>query len=333
MLLLCYCFGSFVPTSGRDNTPFTMTADLFTPRLNVEVVSQSAASSFSFPNPTDLSSNDDSITVPPSPTLSNHSSVHFNTSHALRDNKPEALTGFPSVTPLGLIDQPNSKTPQRHHRKGSDANSKEGTEADHSNGLRHLQSNTTRAESSRTKRGNMDSDTATAVTVSGARKKKKHDVEEETPDHMRAELPHDTDVDPTPFAFQPYELPQMLDPKNLELLKSLGGTPGLLRGLGTNPTRGLGKQSLTRTTTVNAGDGRPGDAFQLHDPEPTTYAPAIVLTAPEGVGGNPLEGDGPAFSASLNERRKIYGENVLPHRACKSLLQLMWAALKDKVLV
>jgi Ca2+-transporting ATPase len=49
--------------------------------------------------------------------------------------------------------------------------------------------------------------------------------------------------------------------------------------------------------------------------------------------GNDADEDGPAFTASLNERRKIYGRNVLPHRPSKTLLQLMWAALKDKVLV
>ena len=131
-------------------------------------------------------------------------------------------------------------------------------------------------------------------------------------------------MDPTPFAFKPYELVQMLDLKNLELLESLGGTQGLFRGLGTNMTRGLGKQSLMRTATVNAGDGRPGaggGGSQMHDPEKSeamTHAPAIVLMASEGEGGSPLKGDdadedGPAFTASLNEHCKIYGKNVLPH--------------------
>ena len=37
--------------------------------------------------------------------------------------------------------------------------------------------------------------------------------------------------------------------------------------------------------------------------------------------------------ASLKERRRVFGENVLPQRANKSLLALMRFALKDKVLV
>ena len=42
---------------------------------------------------------------------------------------------------------------------------------------------------------------------------------------------------------------------------------------------------------------------------------------------------GEAFSASLEDRRRVFGENVLPSRKTKSLLSLMWLALKDKVLV
>ncbi len=36
---------------------------------------------------------------------------------------------------------------------------------------------------------------------------------------------------------------------------------------------------------------------------------------------------------ALADRRAVYGRNVLPSRASKTLLQLMWLALKDKVLV
>jgi Ca2+-transporting ATPase len=374
--------------SDREDIPFIVTTDVSTPRLNVvsgednvpsrnrspvddgflspQTAGGAGRTSLDVPgspSPSEFSSNDGSISVPPSPTLSNRSSVHFNTTLALRDNKPESRTGMTSLSLLGPVDQSNSQT---HHRKGSNAtftSSSEGTEADHRTDvdLQHVKSNTTsithvepsrtsitHVEPSRTKRGTTDSDTATAV--SEKRKKKKKSGEEEIPDHSRSELSQDADVDPTPFAFKPYELAQMLDPKNLELLESLGGTQGLIRGLGTNATRGLGKQSLMRTATVDAGDeknpgdGRPGaggDGSQRHDPEKseaTTHAPAIVLTAPEGEGGSPLEGndadeDGPAFTASLNERRKIYGRNVLPQRPSKTLLQLMWAALKDKVLV
>lgn len=62
----------------------------------------------------------------------------------------------------------------------------------------------------------------------------------------------------------------------------------------------------------------------------------------DGLGTDPKHGlssqksgDGPSSSstASYEERQRIYGPNVLPTRKSKSLLQLMWIALKDKVLV
>ena len=66
--------------------------------------------------------------------------------------------------------------------------------------------------------------------------------------------------------------------------------------------------------------------------------PGIVIMGPEDdrVGGKPDDEDdedNPIFSATIDERRKVYGHNVLPHRASMSLLALMWMALKDKVLV
>lgn len=79
-------------------------------------------------------------------------------------------------------------------------------------------------------------------------------------------------------------------------------------------------------------------------PEPGTPVPHNGTTerretCPEdddGVGGkadDEDDEDNPIFSATLDERRKVYGHSVFPHRASKSLFALMWMALKDKVLV
>ena len=46
-----------------------------------------------------------------------------------------------------------------------------------------------------------------------------------------------------------------------------------------------------------------------------------------------LDDDDPAYNASIDERHRVYGQNILPTRKTKSLLQLMWLALKDKVLM
>lgn len=305
------------------------------------------------PTPTYVSSNDgSSITVPPSPTLSNSSSVHFQTSVALRDNRPGS-----GLSSLGLLNPPDAGPSHTHRRKGSTAtyaSSSEGTEPDHRENipltpieLHHVKSNTTslthvESTHSREKREITDSDTATAVHEKN-KKKDEEDKDADALDNQRVALPQDADTDPTPFSFKPYELAHMLDPKNLKALENFGGIKAVLKGLGTSRTRGL-ETGLARSDSRKAGDGRPGaggGASQRHDPEEQSgVVPGIVVTAPEG-GKEGFEAeaeeddsnDGPAFSATLDDRRRIYGDNTLPKRATKSLLSLMWTALKDKVLV
>ena len=56
--------------------------------------------------------------------------------------------------------------------------------------------------------------------------------------------------------------------------------------------------------------------------------PGIVVADPkdDGVGGKPDnedDKDNPIFSMTLDEHRRVYRQNVLPHRASKSLLALM----------
>ncbi|EGN98945.1 hypothetical protein SERLA73DRAFT_90032 [Serpula lacrymans var. lacrymans S7.3] len=163
------------------------------------------------------------------------------------------------------------------------------------------------------------------------------------------DLDQDADIDPGPFSFKPYELASLLDPKNLEALEALGGITGILKGLGTNRTHGLSKQATAKILVSNDGgggslsDGRPGagvGASQRHDRHSTEAKelPGIIVTGPEDELPDPHHHDdiaehGPAFQASFDERRRVFGENILPQRASKSLLALMWLALKDKVLV
>ena len=111
--------------------------------------------------------------------------------------------------------------------------------------------------------------------------------------------PDDDHTDPTPFAFKPSALATLVDPKMLKNLEKIGGLEGLCTGLGTSPTEGLSAHSL--------GQGA-------------------------GADGEQLGGEGP-FAAPLSDRQRVYGINTIPTRRSKSLLQLMWLALKDKVLV
>ncbi|KDQ14940.1 hypothetical protein BOTBODRAFT_109588 [Botryobasidium botryosum FD-172 SS1] len=106
-------------------------------------------------------------------------------------------------------------------------------------------------------------------------------------------------TDPTPFAHIPLKLASLVDPKNLQALESLGGVTALIQGLGTNRTKGLSKRAL------GAQDS------DEKEQEPSEKA----------------------YSGTLQDRQRVYGHNVLPTRASKSLWMFMWLAFKDRVLI
>ncbi|OBZ72072.1 Calcium-transporting ATPase 2 [Grifola frondosa] len=312
------------------------------------------------PTPSFTSSNDGSSTyVPPSPTLSTNSSVHFANSLALRDNKPDEKQG---ITSLNLL------TPDYgHRRKGSFASSMEGsTEGGDSSTI----ASPTHTHCDATS----DVDYTTVIVRSRSTPKDpdaadaERDAAKDEADNERPvlDLSQDEQIDAGPFAFKPYALASLVDPKNMEMLESMGGVKALLKGLGTSRKRGLGKKALMKANASHHGliphiaatDSHPGTdhphgagvgASQRHDrhtgdDKHAGDVPGIVVTGPGGEdGGGGHHGghleeeeeieEGGAFEATLDERHRVYGENVLPTRKTKSLLQLMWLALKDKVLV
>jgi len=132
--------------------------------------------------------------------------------------------------------------------------------------------------------------------------------EREHEDQRGHDLTQDEPIDPTPFAFKPYHLAS-LDPKNLDSLEAMGGTEGLLAGLGTDPTNGL---------MISGKKSKSG------------YAPTTVVTTPAG---EEFTHEGTAYAGTVEDRQSVYGSNVPPVRKSKSLLGLMSFALTDKVFV
>jgi hypothetical protein len=108
--------------------------------------------------------------------------------------------------------------------------------------------------------------------------------------------PANDTTDPTPFFQKPLVLASLVDPKSLSDLEAMGGSDGLLHGLGVDGTKGLNV------------DG----------------------SASAGAVSGQLDAQ---YRASQADRMRVYGDNILPTKKTKSLLQLMWMAMKDKVLV
>ena len=227
-------------------------------------------------------------TTPPSPALTN-SSVHFSeeaphsptplSSLALRDNHPNADSGKDTLRVIGNND------PQRHNRMSSVGTWSSAGDAE--KGLSNVRSTGDQTLV----------DKESADEKEGGKKGKKE--KKKRGEFQSSRLDPETDTtDPTPFKEKPSRLAMMVDPKSLEELEKMGGTAGLLAGLGVDPKRGL--------STTAAGAPR---------------------------SGGDMGGSGPQWTADVEKRREIYGRNELPQRKSKSLFRLMWMAFQDKILV
>jgi len=204
-----------------------------------------------------------------------------------------------------------------HRRKSSNAtiNSNDGTVAEHSEiPLTILKSHT---------------DTATLHSQNPVKSDDKSGIDkpntdasgaaEEDGQQGKIDLAQDSEIDLAPFTHGPNKLAGLVDPKSLDTLREMGGLPGLVRALGTHRTRGLGPKSAEEKEEGHAVEGD---------------VPGIIVTSPGGENSHDEpEKPNPAADATLEDRRRVYGENVLPTRPSKSLLQLMWLALQDKVLI
>ena len=96
-----------------------------------------------------------------------------------------------------------------------------------------------------------------------------------------------------PFSVTPIQLCEIIDSKSASLLADLGGTRGICKALHIDPTMGL----------------RPDESF---DP---CYG--VVQTQ---------------HAESFQERKRIFGRNVIPDAPEKTILSLIWSAYNDLTL-
>jgi len=225
-----------------------------------------------------------SLSVPPSPTFSNHSSVHWQDSRALRQNE---VDGSSNGGMSSLLEPGHAK----HGRKASVTSYTSTVPDEKQSTLSPTPSGTT----------------AAVTLISDKKKSKKAGDDSEDVTLSRID-PSLDQTDPTPFEQKPLVLAALVDPKSLPSLEAMGGSEGLLRGLGTDARLGLRSWQYT-------------DSGRRNDPEGGNG------------GGAGAGGDSPITRASVEDRKRVYGVNQMPSRKSKSLLLLMWLALKDKVLV
>ncbi|KAK3828484.1 MAG: PMCA-type calcium-translocating P-type ATPase [Benniella sp.] len=113
-----------------------------------------------------------------------------------------------------------------------------------------------------------------------------------------------------PFSFTPDELMTLIDPKSPEQLGLFGGLEGILAGIHADPVKGL-------TTSGHA----PLQSVVEDGQEKPVVTPAVKM------------GDIDTTVVSFADREEYFGRNVLPKRKPKSIFQLMWDALQEKILI
>ena len=127
-------------------------------------------------------------------------------------------------------------------------------------------------------------------------------------------------IEGNPFAFGPDHLEKLINPKSLTAFTALGGLAGLERGLKTDRHSGL-----------RIDEGCISDPITLEEAVSTTSRGGPHEPGRQGR-SEPGQHDGKGSNA-FADRKRIFGENVLPERKSKSFLQLAWIALQDRVLI
>ncbi|EEY19509.1 calcium-transporting ATPase [Verticillium alfalfae VaMs.102] len=132
-----------------------------------------------------------------------------------------------------------------------------------------------------------------------------------------------------PFAFSPGQLTKIINPKSLEAFVALGGLPGLEKGLRTDRAAGLSLDEATISDPISFEDAVAAGTDTANPKKAALDVNAIAKEAgsqPDGLAGNDSDGN-------FGDRKRVFGENLLPERKSKSFLELAWIALQDKVLI
>ncbi|KAI9314507.1 hypothetical protein BX666DRAFT_1862639 [Dichotomocladium elegans] len=140
---------------------------------------------------------------------------------------------------------------------------------------------------------------------------------------IKTMIPHQNPLNP--FAFTPDQLMALIEKRDMGTLHSIGGVDGLAKGLHSNTQHGLNpnqEQYELHSISLDDLQARTSSRSEHDDDEDIE----------EEIAAYDLQ-ELPKKHETFHQRRAIFGSNVLPHIRHKSLLALMWAALKDKTLI
>lgn len=182
----------------------------------------------------------------------------------------------------------------------------------------------------------------------------------ESRDLLKTDEPEISD---NPFAFTPKQLAKLHDPKDLNVLRQMGGLDGLVFGLQTDCRTGLSPDEdrverhvtlqdvwheleTRRKTQMQEGidqkemnakkDESEGheehidDKANRHESGDSAKRKISLATRRPTMASVKSQ---VAPSKGFSDRKRIFQENRIPVRKPKNIFQLMWMALHDKILV
>lgn len=121
-----------------------------------------------------------------------------------------------------------------------------------------------------------------------------------------------------PFAFTPGQLNKLLNPKSLGAFHALGGSQGLEKGLRSSLKDGLSPDEHKLDGQVTFKDATSQGLSEAS--EPSAQESSRIQQSS-------------ASSNSFDDRKRIFGDNVLPARKSKTIFELIWIAYNDKILI
>jgi P-type Ca2+ transporter type 2C len=171
---------------------------------------------------------------------------------------------------------------------------------------------------------------------------------------VEAEIPEN------PFAFTPKVLAKLHDPKDLNVLRQMGGLDGLVYGLRSDVKIGLspdedkldGRVTLQNVWDVLETRKKEHVKQEIDDKleKDNVQGNEIDVVLEESSAGKLKRNESrkstvsrrptlvsvksqPTVSKGFSDRKRIFSENRIPARKPKNIFQLMWMALHDKILV